>query len=322
MKARHWSLAIVLILINYLIFASLFSRLVESDFSLNYATRTPVPTFTPAPAEPFVIIPTATAVTPAPTPTATRVLQNPDENGNANPNPDAEAGQTSQMTNEPQLVAPGAVNIRSGPGIDFDVVGTLNADTPVRIVGRNPEASWWQIRLAPDKTGWVSNAVVQVSNIDSVPLAEVAGAPAARQPVPQPAASNSPPSAPEQPKYQYEPTGWYDDTNAGLTRFLGDIVDVNGNPVNGVFIQASCGDYSTISYPSGPIGWGTLNESHDWPDGFYDVTVDTRPVPCIWTLTVVDTDDRKTVKARLSESIPVEVTSDKSIIVAGWRKNW
>jgi hypothetical protein len=320
MKARHWSLAIVLILINYLIFASLFSRLVESDFSLNYATRTPIPTFTPAPAEPFVIIPTPTAVTPAPTPTATRVLQNPDENASENPN--SEAGQTSQLINDPQLVAPGSVNIRSGPGIDFDVIGTLNADTPVRIVGRNPEASWWQIRLAPDKTGWVSNAVVQVSNIDSVPLAEVAGAPAARQPVPQPAASNNPSSAPEQPKYQYEPTGWYDDTNAGLTRFLGDIVDVNGSPVNGVFIQASCGDYSTISYPSGPIGWGSLNESHDWPAGFYDVTVDTRPVPCIWTLTVVDTDDRKTVKARLSESIPVEVTSDKSIIVAGWRKNW
>lgn len=320
MKARHWSLAIVLILINYLIFASLFSRLVESDFSLKYATRTPVPTFTPAPAEPFVVIPTPTAVTPVPTPTATRVLQNPDENSNENPNP--EAGQTSQSTNEPQLVAPGAVNIRSGPGIDFDVIGTLNADTPVRIVGRNPEASWWQIRLAPDKTGWVSNAVVQASNVDSVPPAEVTGASAARQPVPQPAASNSPPAAPERPKYQYEPTGWYDDTNAGLTRFLGDIVDVNGNPVNGVFVQASCGDYSTISYPSGPIGWGALNESHDWPDGFYDVTVDTRPVPCIWTLTVVDTDDRKTVKARLSESIPVEVTSDKSIIVAGWRKNW
>jgi hypothetical protein len=138
---------------------------------------------------------------------------------------------------------------------------------------------------------------------------------------PQPASSNPAP-APEKPKYQFEPTGWFDDTNYGLTRFLGDIKDVNGNPVDGVFIQASCGTYSTISYPSGPVGWGQYNESADWPNGFYDIAIDTKPVPCIWTLTVVDTDDRKTVKARLSESVPVEVTQEKSIITANWRKNW
>ena len=104
--------------------------------------------------------------------------------------------------------------------------------------------------------------------------------------------------------------------------YQGYLTDANGNPVDGVFVRATCGDYATISYPSGPVGWGPLNESFDWPPGFYDVTVDTKPVPCIWTLSVVDTDDRKTVKAVLSEAVPVEVTMDKSIIVASWKKNW
>jgi uncharacterized protein YraI len=322
MKPRQWSLAIILILINYLIFATLFTRLLETDFSLTYATRTPIPTFTPAPAQPFIIVPTLTPPTPVPTATATRVLSSPGLGGEGDSasatgnSPDSPA--SAQSAHQPSLVAPGSVNIRSGPGINYAVIGTLNANTPMPITGRNGDSSWWQIKITNDTQGWVSNAVVSASNINGVPLVQ-APSPPSPTPVPaQPAASNPPPK----PKYQFEPTGWWDDGNKGLTRFYGNIVDANNNPVDGVFVRASCGDYSTISYPSGPVGWGPYNESHDWPPGFYDVTVDTKPVPCIWILTVVDTDDRETVKAELSEAVPVEVTNDKSIIIAGWRKNW
>lgn len=324
MKARHWSLAIVLILINYLIFATLFSRLLEGDFDGSYATRTPVPTFTPAPAQPVIVIPTPTPITPVPTPTATRVMDRSEQAADPAAGEQVQRGAgpaEERLDGDPQLVAPGAVNIRSGPGLNYTVIGTLNPDTSVPVVGRNPEASWWRIRISGNQAGWVSNAVVRASNVEGVPVAQAPAPPKPAGPEPQPA-SSSPAPAPSKPKYQYEPTGWYDDGNAGLTRFLGDIKDVNGSPVNGVFVQASCGNYSTISYPSGPTGWGTVNESADWPAGFYDITIDTKPVPCIWTLTIVETDDRKTVKARLSEAVPVEVTQEKSIITANWRKNW
>lgn len=326
MKPRFWSLAITLILINYLVFASLFTRLLDTDFNLAYATRTPVPTFTPAPAQPFVIIPTPTPFTPAPTATATRVIGNSDLEANNPPLPPSDQSQAeteAQAAAAPQLVAPGTVNIRSGPGLNYPVIGALNANTAAPIVGRNADTSWWQISLAGDETGWVSNSVVRASNTEAVPVAQAPAAPVAVQsePQPQPASSSSAPQ-PEQPKYQYEPTGWFDDTNFGLTRFLGDIKDAGGNPVNGVFVEARCGTYATISYPSGPVGWGPYGESSDWPPGFYDITIDTKPVPCIWTLTIVESDDRKTVKARLSEAVPVEVTQDKSIITANWRKNW
>jgi uncharacterized protein YraI len=322
MKPRQWSLAIVLILINYLIFATLFTRLLETDFSLSYATRTPIPTFTPAPAQPFIIVPTLTPPTPVPTATATRVLPSPGTGGEGDSvsatgnTPGSSA--LAQPPNQPSLVAPGAVNIRSGPGINYAVIGTLNANTTMPIVGRNGDASWWQIKITNDTQGWVSNAVVSASNINDVPVVEASPPPSPTSVPAQPAASNPPP----RPKYQFEPTGWWDDGNKGLTRFYGSIVDVNNNPVDGVFVRATCGNYSTISYPSGPVGWGPYNEGHDWPPGFYDITVDTKPVPCIWILTVVDTNDRETVKAELSEAVPVEVTEEKSIIIAGWRKNW
>ena len=316
MKPRYWSLAIVLLLINYLIFAALFSRLIDTNFESEFVTRTPIPTFTPAPAQPFIIVPTLTPAPIIPTPTATRVI----DAGSAEASQSAaEAGAHNQPELQPQLVAPGSVNIRSGPGLNFEVIGTLNANTARPIVGRNSDASWWQIKITEEQVGWVSGTVVTASNTNNVPLVE--SPQAYNAPPAQPAASNDP-APPPQPKYQFSPTGWYDDGNAGLTRFLGDIKDPVGGPVNGVFVRASCGEYSTISYPSGPVGWGTLNESADWPAGFYDITVDTRPVPCIWVLSVVDTDDRQNVKAVLSEEIPVEVTTEKSIIVAGWQRNW
>lgn len=323
MKARYWSLAIILILVNYLIFAALFNRLVDSDFGGKRSTRTPAPTFTPAPAQPpAIIIPTPTPVPPVPTPTATRVLA--PTNANTQPENASPDSAAVQPDIEPQLVAPGTVNIRSGPGTNYQVIGALNANAPVQVIGRNQDASWWQIEINNGAMGWVASSVVSASNTESIPAVEAPPPPVAAAPAAvavQPAA-DAPPAAPEKPKYQFEPTGWYDDGNAGLTRFLGDIKDVNGNPVNGVFVQAKCGNFSAISFPSGPVGWGPFREGADWPAGFYDLTVDTKPVPCIWTLTIVDTDDRQTIKAVLSESVPVEITAQKSIVTANWRKNW
>ena len=319
MKARHWSLAIVLILINYLIFAALFTRLVETDFTGRRATRMPEPTFTPAPAQPITIVPTLAPVTPVPTATATRVLATPETNANAQT---SSSEPVPQQVIQPQLVAPGAVNIRSGPGLNYDVIGTLNANTAMPIVGRNGDASWWQIKITNGTLGWVSDAVVQANNTNNVPLAEASSPPQSSSSVQVQPAADSPPPPPPQPQFQFEPTGWWGDTNYGLTRFLGDIKDVNGNPVNGVSVQASCGDYSIISNPSGPIGRGRYDESATWPPGFYDITVDTKPIPCLWTLSVVDTDDGEFVKAILSDSFPVQVTVEDSIIVANWRKNW
>jgi len=217
-KPRYISLAVVMILINYLIFASLFTVLFESDFSTRYATRTPVPTFTPAPAEPIIIVPTPVPVMPEPSPTATQVVS-PSESS-------------------------------SQPGIS------------------------------------TSEEVIQASAI---------------QPTDQP---------------QYEPVGWQAAEESGPTRFSGQILDTNGNPVNGVSVQARCANYAVISQPSGSPG-----EEGSSP-GFYEILIDTQPVPCIWFLTVVNTNDQGAIQASLSESVPVEITEKKSIVNANWQKNW
>lgn len=64
------------------------------------------------------------------------------------------------------------VNLRSGPGTDYNIVGTLLVGQSLEIVGRNPDSSWWQVS-APDGVCWVSASVVTVNNInDEIPVVE------------------------------------------------------------------------------------------------------------------------------------------------------
>jgi hypothetical protein len=161
------------------------------------------------------------------------------------------------------------------------------------------------------ETGWVADAVVEARNVSGVPVVEAPPPPATPTSTPPPETPT-----PTRPAYQFSPTGWYDDTNPGLTRFLGNITDSEGEPVNGVRVEAMCGTYKVLSDPSG----GRFRNT--WPDGFYDITLARYPIPCVWRLTVVAAEDGETVSAYLSETVEIETTVEKSIIVANWRKNW
>lgn len=65
----------------------------------------------------------------------------------------------------------GQVNVRSGPGIDYDIVGVLALYETRPVVGRAPFAPWWLIELTDGTLGWVSSeAVVVYGNGANVPL--------------------------------------------------------------------------------------------------------------------------------------------------------
>jgi micrococcal nuclease len=75
------------------------------------------------------------------------------------------------------------VNIRSGPGPDYPIIGTLVAGQSLEIVGRTADSSWWQV-AAPDDLGWVAAQVTTASDAgDSLPVVEGAAPPAAPPPL-------------------------------------------------------------------------------------------------------------------------------------------
>ncbi len=302
---KYFSLALILLLSCYLLGTALFVRLFSTISMVGVPTPTLAPTFTPSLSTPAAVILTPT---PLPTPTPAPIdtpTQPPPVPPTATPLPPTPTPTpTLTPVPAPQVVASVAVNVRSGPGTNYPVVGGLPPGVPVAVTGRNADSSWWQISTGSG-TGWVANSVVQVSAAGGVPVVEA-------PPPPPPTATPVPPT-PERPRYQYEPTGWFDDTNYGLTRFLGTITDAAGNPVDGVYVEASCGAFRVLSNASGTTGW---------PPGFYDITLARNPIPCDWGLVVVASEDGKTATGQLSELITVKVTVDKSIITANWRKNW
>jgi uncharacterized protein YgiM (DUF1202 family) len=74
-------------------------------------------------------------------------------------------------------VATGALNLRSGPAVNYAIVTTLQYGQTVTLLARNSASSWAQVRSAGGHVGWVHAAYLQTNvAISSLP---VAGAPAA-----------------------------------------------------------------------------------------------------------------------------------------------
>lgn len=96
-------------------------------------TRTPLPTFT--------LTPSQTSIPPTPSDTFT-----PTEIP-------AIYGIISSLQR---------VNVREGPGTNFDDIEALDAGTQVEILGQNPEGSWFNVRLEDGREGWANATLVRV----------------------------------------------------------------------------------------------------------------------------------------------------------------
>ncbi|MCB0196941.1 MAG: SH3 domain-containing protein, partial [Anaerolineae bacterium] len=86
------------------------------------------------------------------------------------PEPDAEAA---------MLVTNADLNVRSGPGTDYPILGLLKADQTAEITGLSPDGRWWQIAFSGTASGrgWVAAQYTIAQNTDNVPIVQA-------QPVP------------------------------------------------------------------------------------------------------------------------------------------
>ncbi len=64
------------------------------------------------------------------------------------------------------------VNVRSGPGTDFNTLGILNPKDVVALAGKDSRGVWLQIQFAngPEGKGWVTAAYVQATGMDTLPI--------------------------------------------------------------------------------------------------------------------------------------------------------
>ena len=69
------------------------------------------------------------------------------------------------------------VNIRSGPGTNFNSIGTLNPRDAVTLTGKDGNGTWLQIEFAPGPggKGWISAAFVQADGVEELPIVTESG---------------------------------------------------------------------------------------------------------------------------------------------------
>lgn len=86
----------------------------------------------------------------------------------------------------PMAMSPEVVNVRSGPGTSYPVIGKTRASQPYGITGKNADGSWWQIDFG-GKKGWVAASVVTVAGpVETVALVKDVAPPATGTPKPTP----------------------------------------------------------------------------------------------------------------------------------------
>ena len=70
----------------------------------------------------------------------------------------------------PRINAATIVNVRTGPGTDFDVLGQILPENSYQVVSR--EGDWWEIDIGGNESGWIIDEFV-VQNDDTALAAAV-----------------------------------------------------------------------------------------------------------------------------------------------------
>lgn len=175
------------------------------------------------------------------------------------------------------LQASNALNVRSGPGTAYPVIGAMNAADQAEIVAKSPQGDWWQVALPNGQIGWVFGALVQTSGelgliavASNIPEPPPTPTPAPVAVVPDPPPAEAPPApeappavAPPEAAPPPPPSGGPDfvviekrlwdvwetggrldgpSVRCGEKRELHvNVVDINGVRINGVAVQAEFG---------------------------------------------------------------------------------
>lgn len=182
------------------------------------------------------------------------------------------------------------MNVRSGPGINYSIVGAANQGDRFPVTGKDPASTWWQIDFN-GQPAWVFGELVSAENIGDIGIAanippSPVPPPPTNTPVPPPPAPTAPP-APAAPQYEFNVALVSRcDPQAAGTWFSGKTYK-NGNPANGyrvVFSFAPDGQPATNPMISGP------HEGYNnWDTGYYSHIISANePKSGTWYVWIVD----------------------------------
>jgi uncharacterized protein YraI len=108
------------------------------------------------------------------------VIQAPPEQDPMTVPPPAEGAPTATSTTY--------INARTGPGLNYPVLGVGAPGATAEITGKSADGQWWQIKVSPtisaNERAWVSGAYVVTQNTENVPVVDAPEPPPAVTPPP------------------------------------------------------------------------------------------------------------------------------------------
>jgi LysM repeat protein len=339
MKWKHWSVLIILVLLNYIIFSTAFSIWTARTHPGARPTRTPHPTFESVEPTPlaWIVLPTSTPrptrtpapETPTPVPTTTAEIAVTDT-----PLPATSVPEPT-LTPVPPTVTPSAESIvhRVRRGETLSEIALLYGVTVQAIAGANELANPSFI---------ITGQELVIPEPGQTPLPATAGpapantpAPTRQPPTPKP--TQEPPAA---TSTRPPPTPTPSPAASGF-RFTAEVIwdpmvapncsgpaiskqslvkDAGGNPVNGVRIEVDCYGNKWLSHPTGNPG--------EYDAGHYDFSFG-QSTPQDWSCTARVFDiNGQTVTS--SEAITIQFdTKDcrphgvgHQVAIVNWTKHW
>ena len=86
-------------------------------------------------------------------------------------------GAETEPTNGNVAIVQQQLNVRSGPGTDFNSLGTVNPQDVLVLTGKDPNSAWLQIEFeaGPEGKGWVNAAFVQAEGVENLPIIAESG---------------------------------------------------------------------------------------------------------------------------------------------------
>jgi uncharacterized protein YraI len=88
-----------------------------------------------------------------------------------------------------------SINVRSGPGTDYPILGRFEPGQTAPVTGRNDDGSWWQVSLDQGSLGWIFGELVTVTGqAQAIPVTQAPPPPPTATPAPQTQTEAAPPA--------------------------------------------------------------------------------------------------------------------------------
>jgi len=326
MKWRHWAILIVLVLLNYIIFSTAFTRLAAQRQPQPRPTRTPQPTFTGVPVRvvSWIVVPTST---PPPTrtpataasPTATVSPAAPVENTATDTPPVATA--TPQPPTDTPTVASVLHIVQQGEtlstiaqqyGVTVEAIAQANGLTDPSLIVAGQEL------IVPLPGSALPTPLPPPSPTPTLK-------PTTRPPTPRPTQKPAPTAAPTTALPQFTAELIWDplvapNCSGPAISKQSTVKDRAGNPVNGARVEVNCYGNIWLSHPSGTPG--------EYEPGHYDFSFG-QSVPQNWSCTarVFDLNGQLVASSEVAR-IEFDTNdcnphgSGHQVAILNWTKNW